>query len=626
MRRIKLFLAGSMIALSTVAFASLPADIYAEGEIVEVQVTKEYAVNPETDFIFDAATGTITGINLDKTTVTELVIPTTIGGVNVNAIGDQALCDMPELGTVVVPDTLVSIGAQGFARDGKLLHMTAYAADQVAEGKVTYTNVRPESASDVFALPTSLTSIAPDALLTCYSIKKFSVPEANVAYKMEKSIESREVEDGYPMLVTKDGTTLVRLAPASNQDYLTFPAGLVTIGAYSCEGSMIINGLKVPTTVTTIGDYAFYEFRGSNLKLDFEETSAVATIGVYAFAQNHGNITIDLPASVTAIGDYCFYNIQNPTVDISHSSITVLPPYCFADNASLHELTMPATLKEIGAYAFSGSVNIDTVNFNGETLDKIGSHAFEECRTLHTIEIPSGVTAIEDGTFNGCTNVATIILPDTVETIGKEAFKDCVTIETLVIPANVTYIANDSFEGAATDKIDTSKSDAAQQQIKTANLKKGYFFYVGNLRYKITSAVKDGNPKTANVTVYGTKNKKLKTADIKKTISYKVDGANGSSTTFKFKVTAIEKNAFKNCKKMTKVTIGANVTKIGANAFSGCKKLKTVKISSTRIKSIGKNAFKNIVKKAKITVPKKKKKAYKKLLNKAKLAKTVTIK
>lgn len=92
-----------------------------------------------------------------------------------------------------------------------------------------------------------------------------------------------------------------------------------------------------------------------------------------------------------------------------------------------------------------------------------------------------------------------------------------------------------------------------------------------------------------------------------------------------YKVTSIAPNAFKKCKKLKKVTIGAGVTEIGKNAFSGCKNLKNVIVKSKSLKKIGKNAFKGINKTAKIKVPKKKIKAYTKLFRKAKVAKSVKI-
>ena len=84
----------------------------------------------------------------------------------------------------------------------------------------------------------------------------------------------------------------------------------------------------------------------------------------------------------------------------------------------------------------------------------------------------------------------------------------------------------------------------------------------------------------------------------------------------RYKVVGIEKNAFKNNRKLKKVVIGSQVTKIGANAFSGAKNLKTITIKSKSLKRVGKNAFKGIDKKCKIKVPAKKLNSYKKLLSK----------
>ena len=94
----------------------------------------------------------------------------------------------------------------------------------------------------------------------------------------------------------------------------------------------------------------------------------------------------------------------------------------------------------------------------------------------------------------------------------------------------------------------------------------------------------------------------------------------------KYKVTKIDSKAFKNQKKLKKVTIGKNITSIGKQAFYGCKKLKTITVKTTKLKTVGKQAFKGIHKKATIKVPKKKYKKYKKLLKGKGQAKTVKIK
>ena len=114
-------------------------------------------------------------------------------------------------------------------------------------------------------------------------------------------------------------------------------------------------------------------------------------------------------------------------------------------------------------------------------------------------------------------------------------------------------------------------------------------------------------------------------ASKKKTIkSIKVPNAIRKSGV-KYRVTAIEKNAFKGLKKVTKATINTNVKTIGIKAFYNCKKLKKVTIRTKKLTKIGKFAFKNIHKKATIKVPKKKFKKYKKMLKKSKVSKKTKI-
>ena len=82
------------------------------------------------------------------------------------------------------------------------------------------------------------------------------------------------------------------------------------------------------------------------------------------------------------------------------------------------------------------------------------------------------------------------------------------------------------------------------------------------------------------------------------------------------------REAFKNNKTITKVTIGSNITSIGKQAFSGCKNLKTITIKTKNLtaKSVGAKAFAKAgssnYKKLTVKVPKSKKTLYKKLLKK----------
>lgn len=105
------------------------------------------------------------------------------------------------------------------------------------------------------------------------------------------------------------------------------------------------------------------------------------------------------------------------------------------------------------------------------------------------------------------------------------------------------------------------------------------------------------------------KNKKITSAAIPAAVTIKG---------VRYQVTSIKANAFKNCKKLKKVTIGKNIKTIGKNAFYGCAKLNSITIKTTKLtsSSVKSNAFAKLHKNATFKVPKKKLSTYKILLKK----------
>jgi hypothetical protein len=88
----------------------------------------------------------------------------------------------------------------------------------------------------------------------------------------------------------------------------------------------------------------------------------------------------------------------------------------------------------------------------------------------------------------------------------------------------------------------------------------------------------------------------------------------------RFRVTKIQDNAYKNCKSLKNLTIGANVKRIGTGAFRNCKNLSKITIKAGSLQTIGSNSFKGIKKKATITIVCKDKKTYNKWVKKIKKA------
>lgn len=171
---------------------------------------------------------------------------------------------------------------------------------------------------------------------------------------------------------------------------------------------------------------------------------------------------------------------------------------------------------------------------------------------------------------------------------------------------------------------------SAEAAFTIAPMKKKTLVNKGSYQYCVTKvgSLKDGG----KMSVVGPLSSKIKNVSIPDSIN--VGGMN-------YKITSVEKKAFMNCSKLTKVTIGANVKNIGSNAFAGDKKLtavnikskvlkkieakafygdsrlKKVTIKSTKLTKIGKQAFKGTKSNATYKLPKSKLKKYKGMLKKA---------
>ena len=532
------------------------------GLVARAQETS-FPFTPEGNFICDA-NGIITAYNGNKEADEVIVIPQTIGSIGVRGLGDHVFAGYEKVHTVILPETVTSIGSYAFNGCKGLSTMAVYTGENLNDSNgVTFEEYR----SGIITLPANLNAIGEGAFLTCKSIGRFAVAKSNGMLKAA-DVSGTESEGDYnegEMLLSKDGGILYRFAAGfhyTGQGSYPLPEGLTVIGNYALEAVGLNGGFTIPSTVTTIGSYAFHECGNLNT-VTFTEPSVVSVIGDYAFAKN-SNLNITLPVSVSTLGIYTFAYCSNIQIDISKTQVTKLPEYVFYECDNLHTLTTPATLKSIEAYAFYGCNNFNNIYFLGATLDKIGTGAFQT-------------------------------------TIGDNAFKDCQNIHEMVIPPSVNYISNSSFTGANQENIDTSQNEYSQKFVKGKLPLKGETFIVGDLKYKVIKS----SEKNGTVAVCGVKSKKLKSAVIGAAVMYKG---------YTFKVTEIAANAFKKCTKMTKITVGNNMAKIGKNAFNGAKKLNRITIKSTKLKSVGKSALKGISKKAVIKVPKKSYKKYKKLL------------
>ena len=80
-------------------------------------------------------------------------------------------------------------------------------------------------------------------------------------------------------------------------------------------------------------------------------------------------------------------------------------------------------------------------------ISSINDNTFWGCTRLSKVTIPTSVTSIGNGSFYNCRLLGSIEIPDGVISIGNFAFRDCVNLQTLILPSSLKSINKMAFYG-----------------------------------------------------------------------------------------------------------------------------------------------------------------------------------
>lgn len=87
----------------------------------------------------------------------------------------------------------------------------------------------------------------------------------------------------------------------------------------------------------------------------------------------------------------------------------------------------------------------DLVASDLEGIETIRNYAFYGCSELRSVVLPDTLTDIGTYAFYNCTNLKDINLPSGLTSIGARCFMNCKAIEKIVVPAGVTSIPTYCF-------------------------------------------------------------------------------------------------------------------------------------------------------------------------------------
>ncbi len=451
----------------------------------------------------------------------------------VNFIGDSAFSGCRALENVKLPAGLKSIERNIFG-GCRNLSSVEMPVDAETIGELAFSGcpitqiVIPESVKtigiDAFSgcpltivhIPANVESIGAGAFYNLDTLENVSVAESNEYYYSK---------DG--CLMEKGSDTLIAATKA-----LVIPEGTKKIGegVFSYLSS---DEIGIPEGVTHIGTDAFYQ--SSIKKVEFPES--LISIGEDAFSYCRELESIVLPYGLKEIGRSAFFGCENLSdiglyshiTRIAESAFQYTEYYnnndnwengvlyigtnlikaetsitdavavkdgttCIADHAfescrNITEVNFPASLKAIGGGAFRlcdkiESVdlshtqiktlpNCDTEYYYGtfqdctklsevllpDTLESIGVGAFRYTKSLESIKLPEGIVSIDASAFSYSTELSDINLPDSLRTIDAYAFSNCGKLQSIVFPDSLTYVGINPLSGTAYYNNETNWED-----------------------------------------------------------------------------------------------------------------------------------------------------------------------
>ena len=198
------------------------------------------------------------------------------------------------------------------------------------------------------------------------------------------------------------------------------------------------------------------------------------------------------------------------------------------------EVTHNDSAKLRGEVVIPATIIHDGVTYH---VTCIGNDALRAC-PITSIDIPEGVTKIDDWAFNGCSRLEYIEFPNSLVSLGKWVFYNCKRIKNLNIPRNLTDIAYTALPGLS-----------------------GLVYYTCspfNPKYKSVDGI-------------------LYNKDMTMLVAYP-QSAPATSFTIPSSVTTLYDYCLHNCDNLIEVNIPESVNYFGMNIFSGSDNIESIDV------------------------------------------------
>ncbi len=382
---------------------ALPSDL-------NIQSTGENAVvydytALETDFEFDAATGTVVSYLGDARRVD---IPATIGGTAVTAIGESAFIRNPNFYYVTIPEGVTSIGDEAFLQ-ASYFEYAELPSTLETIGEYAFYGYCGTS----LELPEHMTSIGAGAFAAT-NIVSMNIPEGITAIEKD-TFEYAAIEDIY------------------------IPESVESIGEEVFEGSYIDYVCFESKDLPEIAETAFLDTEISDVDLNWQASK---------------NQMITAQEFFDGLGQSArVWRMQNPNADYvrdgldSYENGVMLGYTGEQTHISMWYTYDNIQVTALGDGAFKGNTVIKyfAVPYSDE-FTTIGAEAFADS-SVQVVDMFDSVTTIGDGAFRNCVNMTELIVPESVTSIGAGILEGCTGLKKIIVMCDPSVLPEDFFSG-----------------------------------------------------------------------------------------------------------------------------------------------------------------------------------
>ncbi len=511
---------------------------------------------------------------INDTLVTNLVIPE-----GVTEIKNSAFERCSASGSLTIPNSVNTIGEYAFYQCSGLT------GNLNIPDSVTFIGSRAFSGCSGFTgelvIPSSLTSIEEGVFGGCSGFSGLSLP--NTIVSIGKSAFSGLTGCSGDLTIPNSVTSIGDYAfELCSGNILTIPSSVLNIGQgsfYQCNLAEI--HYNASNCAGNSSSWTYNSFSACTGTLLIGDNVVVIPNRMFAYSEFTGFLRI--PSSVTTIGERAFYSCNGFTGFLRiPNSVTSIGAQAFFQCSGFTGLFLSNALTSIATGTFRGCTGLTSVTIP-DSVTTIEHHAFYDCRGLTSLTIPNSVTLIDYDAFNRCTGLTSLTIGSSVASINSLAFYNCNHLNSIQILAETPpTVTNNAFSSVNHD-IPVVVPCGTLSDYQNASVWNAFT----NMRDACDLLTYSINDDGVSVTVTGHVDGTAAEGPIIIPETKTIDGVT-------YTVTKIGNSAFTGCTGLTgSLTIPNSVTKIDHYAFSGCIGFTGTLTLSNAVTMIGWDAFFN---------------------------------